>query len=378
VGTTSARLPVPGGHSVSVRFEGPVGVVTVSDVTAVARWLCASSSPVRPITTDQTHRSVVVGEQVVVKFFSTVDDVDHPALRAVAHLAETGFTGMPAWDGALTFRAPSGRFVPLALMSSFLPGATDGWSWAVSSFPAFPAAGLGALVATLHAALATPSSVVPAPLATASPASFLPSALGLLAEVSSSVAALDSAPAGPDGQSSRRRATSVFAAHRRALATALSSVRARPVTAVQVVHGDLHIGQILRRPQGLAITDFDGNPVLPPAARTELQPAARDLAQLLVSVDQVSRIVDRRSGFTRTAEVDAWSSATRSALLTAYRGELAALGRPALLDEALLPAFMAEQCLRDLLYSSRHLPRWAYATLEGLPTLFPRPTGQPS
>lgn len=369
MGTTTARLPVPGGHAVSVRFDGPAGVVTVSDVTAVARWLCGSSAPVRPVLVDQTHHSVVVGERVVVKFLSAVDDADHPALRAVSHLAETGFPGMPAWEGALTFQAPSGRFVPLALMTAFLPGATDGWAWGAAEFPEFPAGGIGALAASLHVALATPSSVVPAPLATASPASFLPPARALLAEVPASVSSLDQAPAGPDGQALRRRASQVFAAHRPALAAALSSLRPLPPTTVQVVHGDLHVGQILRWAEGLAVTDFDGSPVLTPAERTARQPAARDLAQLLVSVDQVGRIVDRRAGFTRTAEVDAWSAATRAAVLAAYRAELAARGRPELLDEALLPAFTAEQCVRDLLYSARHLPRWAYATLEGLPTL---------
>jgi maltokinase len=372
VGTTSARLPVPGGHEVSVLFSESSGAVTVSDVTAVARWLTRlPSAPVRSIVADQTHQSVVVGERVVVKFFSMVDDEEHPALRAVSHLDEVGFAGMPGWEGALTVKAPSGRLVPLALMTAYLPGAEDGWAWCPAAFPASFAASIGSLAARLHVALATASSVIPSPVATDSPATYVAPARARLSELASTVRALDRAPAGPQGQPPRRRASSVFGEYRGALAAAVGTLRGLPETPVQVIHGDLHVGQFLRRPEGLAVTDFDGNPILPPDLRSRMQPAARDLAQLLVSVDQVARIVDRRSGFTRTAEASAWSSSERASLLSAYFAELNTLGRPELLDAALLPAFVAEQCVRDLLYSAQHLPRWAYATLEGLPTLFP-------
>jgi maltokinase len=122
---------------------------------------------------------------------------------------------------------------------------------------------------------------------------------------------------------------------------------------------------VLRWSGGLAVVDFDGNPVL--SGRNDVpQPAARDVAQLLVSLDQAGRIADRRSGFTRTAAVDEWSARARAALLAAYRDEMAAFGRPDLFDERLLASFVAEQVCRDVLYAARYLPRWAYAVTGGL------------
>src|SRR5690606_27966767 len=45
----------------------------------------------QPITVDQTNRSVIVGETVVVKWFPRPVRGPHPALGPLAHLAATGF-----------------------------------------------------------------------------------------------------------------------------------------------------------------------------------------------------------------------------------------------------------------------------------------------
>jgi maltokinase len=115
------------------------------------------------------------------------------------------------------------------------------------------------------------------------------------------------------------------------------------------------------------VIDFDGNPVLDPGSAQ--QPAARDVAQLLLSLDQVGRIADRRADYAITAEIDAWSRRAQAQLLTAYREELADLGHADVLDVRLLPSFLVEQACRDLLYAVRFLPRWAYATIDGLEAL---------
>jgi maltokinase len=126
---------------------------------------------------------------------------------------------------------------------------------------------------------------------------------------------------------------------------------------VQRVHGDLHIGQVLRWPGGLAVTDFDGVPGggvgLPdgddPAATAMLLPAAWDVARLLRSVDRVGRAADRKADFAVTAEVDAWVTDARKELLKAYRAELGAAEHRILLDDRLLEAFEVDQACRGIL-----------------------------
>jgi maltokinase len=138
------------------------------------------------------------------------------------------------------------------------------------------------------------------------------------------------------------------------------------------VHGDLHVGQVLRWDGGYAVSDFDGNPVLPAGERAARQPPARDVAGMLRSLDHVGRVVDRRTGGRRRAEVESWIEVARRAFLGSYRAALAAAGRPELLDERLLRPFEVEQECRELVYAARHLPRWTYVPDQALGPLLGR------
>jgi maltokinase len=359
-----------------------------------------AASGERPVTVDQTNSSVVVGERVVVKWMRHVHDAPHPAPTTLAHLAETGFKGVPKCYGLLLWQAPSGREVPCAVVSAYLPGASDGWTWAVDLIeraigPAdgasaapwtdpwideFPAR-LGELAARLHCELATPSSVLPEPTSTASPEtvrSWQAAAADLFEQAEVAVTGLDDAPAGPDGDAPAVPPSHLFAQARDRIAAAIDGLAgsAEPggTTTVQRIHGDLHVGQVLRWSGGLAVIDFDGNPILT-GPRDAPEATARDVAQLLVSLDQAGRIADRRSGFTRTDDIDEWSAKARATLLAAYREEIGAYGCRGLFDERLLAPFVAEQVCRDILYSARYLPRWAYAVTGGLGTLL---AGEPA
>jgi maltokinase len=334
----------------------------------------------RMIAVDQTNRSVVVGEQVVVKWLRRSDDAEHPALSALAHLAQVGFGGVPTSFGALTWRAPTGRDLPVGFATAFLPESRDGWEWCLEAVESglrtgdprssFPTA-LGRLAAGLHAAFATPSIVLPEPKGIADTGEILSwqaSARSLLAELVNRIGQVDEVSAGPDGDRPLRTPSAVISANRAAMEFAIDRLLdVQGSTPVQRIHGDLHVGQVMSFPGGLAVIDFDGNPVLDPACT--LQPAARDVAQLLLSLDQVGRIADRRSGYSITAQIDTWSRTARAQLLTAYQAELADLGRADVLDVRLMPSFLVEQACRDLIYAVRFLPRWAYATIDGIETV---------
>jgi maltokinase len=358
----------------------------------------------RPIDADQTNESVVVGERIVVKWLRQVADAAHPAPATLAHLAAVSYRGIPQSYGALLWRAPSGREVPCCTVSAYLPGARDGYQWCVelateaiargereggtgrgsgagddddwvASFPAR----LGRLTAGLHAALATPSGVVPEPVAVADEArvrSWHEAARRLLERVLAVAPELDSAPAGPGGGPPPVAPSAELAAVRKRLARALDLLADAGTPAVQRVHGDLHVGQVLRWRGGLAVVDFDGDPFearfAPEGADPAVQPAARDVAHLLVSLDQVGRIVDRLHGFAVTDAVDAWSARARGQALQAYVAELAFLRRSDVFDQRLLAPFVAEQVLRDVLYAVEHLPRWAYAVTGGADLLLRR------
>ena len=119
---------------------------------------------------DQTNRSVVVGESVVVKWLTPPAPLPQPTPDMFAHLTSVGFTATATPYAAVSRRRDDGGELLLALVTAYLPDAVDGWEWcvdeAVSGGTAF-AADLGVLSADLHAAMATPSATFPGPVRTA-------------------------------------------------------------------------------------------------------------------------------------------------------------------------------------------------------------------
>ncbi|MEO3853393.1 hypothetical protein [Acrocarpospora sp. B8E8] len=303
----------------------------------------------RVIPADQTNHSVIVGETVVVKWFARPSE-DSPAPELFAHLAEVGFRAI-AEPYAAVFCGDE----LLALVTAYLPEARDGWEWcvdeAVSGGTAF-AGELGRMAAELHVALATPSSVWPDPVrvAEASWAGRAFEALGEALRVTED--AEDSA---------------WLAAHEGDLRRELAPLVVAGETPVVRIHGDLHVGQVLRWRDGLAIVDFDGNPTV--SGALPYQPVARDLAQLTTSLEHVAQVAVKRRGADPQA-MAAWSWMTREALETAYVTKLAEAGQSELLDRSLLRPFEVEQECRELLYAANHLPRWRYAPMGVLRTWF--------
>jgi maltokinase len=306
---------------------------------------------------DQTNDSVVVGERVVVKWFRRVGPAPSRAGQLLAHLDATGFAGIPRPLGAIAWRTADGTELALAQGDAWLAGARDGWDWAVERLqrgtPSAAATGrqLGELTAGLHAALATPTGVLPDPIDDAPPAGTRDWAAAAAATLNEALALTD----GPDGDDLRRLAPSIR--------TALDAIgRDRPVR-LQPVHGDFHVGQVLEWAGGLAVIDFDGNPALGSEANAIRQPVERDVAQLLSSLDHVGRIVERRRGDRPDRAVAEWILVSRDAFLAAYGP----------VDPDLLAAFEAEQELRELVYAARFLPRWRYAPLATLRARFGPP-----
>jgi maltokinase len=320
----------------------------------------------RPMLVDQTHESVVVDEQVVVKWAVRAEPT--PAPTVVAHLSEAGLTEMARPWGFVTWGS-DGETVMLASAAQFLEGATDGWSWAVGDAGKYavgetdlagatsPLGSVGELVADLHVAMATPTSVIGAPRSMASPDDV--TGWGDLAHslLGQAVEEVD----GVEGERLRQAVPRIEAA-----LVSLSDIRSTPMIPV---HGDLHVGQILRWSGGYAVGDFDGNPVLPVAARLAPQPAARDVAGMLQSLDHVGRVVNKRVERAVEGRTNEWIVAAQSTFLDAYASRLTGLGASDLLDHRLLLGFRVEQECREYLYAVRHLPRWRYVPDQALHAL---------
>src|SRR5690606_34645598 len=243
----------------------------------------------------------------------------------------------------------------VALVTAYLPQARDGWEWCVDEAACGRtdfAAEIGRLAAELHLAMATPSEVFPDPVRLPPPGADAAPAYHARAEQALSTAL--ALTGGADG--------AWLAARAEVLRGELAPL-ARPVrTPLIRIHGDLHVGQILRWRDGYAVVDFDGNPTVAADDGAAFQPAARDLAQLATSLDHVGRVAIKRRSADPALVAD-WVAAARAGLVGAYTATLDGAGRSELLDRALLRPFEIEQECRELIYAARHLPRWRYAPM---------------
>lgn len=363
-----ALIAEPGGSFLAIPLARDDILVTSWRAAAPGDGLSAFVAGVplaseRSIDVDQTNASVVVGERAIVKWYRRIGPGTSRAALLAAHLDAVGFAEMPPPLGWLTWAAPSGPALTIAQGDAYLPGARDGWDWCLARLERHVAhretdcpadcepwigTPLGRLVARLHAALRTPSAVIPDPLpadgaSTATIERWRADAATTLADALRLTAA-DDATAG-----------SILAAIEPALRADLDALRPDRPIGLQPVHGDLHVGQILEWQGGLAVIDFDGNPALGDAGNAILQPPERDIAQMLSSLDHLGRVVDERTAGHSRPIVETWIARTRHEFLAASHP-----------DVALLAAFEAEQECRELVYAARFLPRWRATPLATL------------
>jgi maltokinase len=314
---------------------------------------------------DQANESYVIGETVVMKLFPRMGGGPHPAVEIAAHLRATGFEETPSLLGALRWRGE----VLLATASVYVPGARDGWEWYVELVQRASdggswadadasAASIGALVARLHRALATPSDVLPDPTGTADASTVAEWHARAVATLEEAVAVT------PDAAGERLHR---LAPRARAVIDRLTAIEATPI---QRIHGDLHVGQILRDEAGsLWINDFDGNPFLAAEARSAKDAAARDVASMACAIDHVGRVAIRRVPEAHDVVAD-WIERARATFLSTYRRELG--DAAALFDARLVHAFSIEQEAHEYRYASTHVPRWRYVPDAAMPAAIAR------
>ncbi len=316
----------------------------------------------RAIAVDMTNWSVAVESDNadlvdVVKVVGIWGGADRAA-RQLTRIEKRGAGIIPPFIGRLEWEHPERGTSTIALVSSLIAGAEDGWAWAVDDVLAFAGGGpepewparVGMLAAEMHGAL----------LAFADAAAPRPAGAALRARAE---AALEEALRVTDGPAGVRLRNRV-----KALRAVIAGIPDHSPACVFDLHGDFHVGQVLRSPAasgGLTehdywVIDFDGDPQLDDVDRDRPDFSARDVAHVLTSIDLVGAVAMRRLGDALPLVRD-WAARARVQLLTAYREALAATSAGDSLDERLLEGFIVEQLLRELIYAHRYLQRWQYA-----------------
>ena len=326
--------------------------------------------PVREIEVDQSNDSVVIDERVMVKW--QLDAVESPAPQRLLSLVGTHLA--PDLRAVVRWRDSDGTERTILTAADYLPGAQDGWTWAVELVRAHargdvvdaiePFAVLGEMTARMHLAFVSAAGA----RGSGGVEQWDRAAVARLHEECR--ADLDEAVLAIDGEEGAR-----LRARRDAIVSRMDVLMDIDSTPIIDIHGDFHIGQVLRVGNdigfGYAFVDFDGNPVLTPAERMRRQPAARDVAGMLASIDHVARVVNYRTEGLDPRTAAVWIPHAQDAFLAAYQSVLAEAGQRSLLDDRLLSPLMMDQECREFVYAARHLPHWRYVPDAVLTEKFP-------
>src|SRR6185437_5276458 len=147
------------------------------------------------------------------------------------------------------------------------------------------------------------------------------------------------------------------------------------------VHGDYHLGQVLRTQAGdFMVIDFEGEPARPLDERREKPSPLRDVAGMLRSFAYAAATLATTAGASldaRTRELRAarWERDVRAAYLAGYLESGEDDDSPIIPeDEAhvrqLLTLFETEKAFYELAYELNNRPTWAWIPMRGIAKLF--------
>jgi maltokinase len=328
---------------------------------------------------EQSNTSLVYGEESILKVFRRLSPGPNPDLEVTTALARLGSPQVAEPLGWIETRL-EGAPTSLAILSRYLRLATDGWTLAATS------------VRDLYAAVGdasdrdqndrTPDGTPAAKVRAADAGGDFGGESRRLGIATAQVHADLAAAFGTDelgtdavGEVTERMyrkldlavaAVPELAKHIDMISDSYSELaKLTGPFPVQRVHGDYHLGQVLRTETGWVVLDFEGEPATPLAQRRARSSPLRDVAGMLRSFDYAARhqLLGHPGQAALSDAARDWVRRNASAFCVGYAE---AGGLDPVANQVLLRALQLDKAVYEVLYEARHRPSWLPIPLDSL------------
>jgi trehalose synthase-fused probable maltokinase len=390
-------------------LSGKKGRFRFSPTGALAEILPEEPRVVTRVPGEQSNTSVVIDDRAILKIFRRLEPGTNPEFEITEFLTRaTAFRGAPRLGGSIEYEATGSEPVMLGTMQQFIPNRGDAWTavqvrlgeyFAVAVIgpdaggptdPAFARAlaaadakearSLGEVTGKLHMALgsATAGDMAPAPVERSDVAAWQQRMRAQLDQALAALAGSLDSLAGDVRELARQvldRAGPI--------ADRLVGLEALVAESVQKirVHGDYHLGQVLRTDGAFVIVDFEGEPARPLGARRARECAVKDVAGMLRSYSYAAsaamlRAADVAHGDPALLDrlrpwATSWEEGVRTAFLDGYLAETRERGagflpRSREAFDRVLAVWELDKAIYELNYELNHRPGWARIPLAEL------------